>query len=55
MNEYHLLHAAKADLLRRQGDMDEAAKSYRTAIGLVKNESERRYLMRRLDETVSSG
>jgi RNA polymerase sigma-70 factor, ECF subfamily len=50
LEEYHLLHAAKADLLRRSGEPAEAAKSYRRALELVTNDSERRYLERRLRE-----
>src|SRR2546423_1292954 len=47
---YHLLHAARADLLRRQGAASEAAESYERALALVTNESERRFLDRRLRE-----
>ena len=47
---YHLLHAARADLLRRIGSSAEAAKSYERALSLVANESERRFLERRLRE-----
>jgi RNA polymerase sigma-70 factor (ECF subfamily) len=50
LEEYHLFHAARADLLRRTASMDEAAKSYRRALELVTNESERRFLERRLKE-----
>mgnify|MGYP003575276540 CR=1 FL=1 len=50
LDEYHLLHAARADLLRRMGSMSESAKSYRRALELVTNESERRFLVRRLSE-----
>jgi RNA polymerase sigma-70 factor (ECF subfamily) len=50
LENYHLLHAAKADLLRRLGSSAEAAKSYRRALALVTNDSERRYLERRLQE-----
>lgn len=50
LEDYHLLHAARADLLRRLGSSAEAGKSYRRALALVTNESERRYLQRRLDE-----
>lgn len=49
LENYHLLHAAKADLLRRLGDTAAAGKSYRRALELVSNESERRYLERRLE------
>jgi len=47
---YYLLHAARADLLRRSGSYEQAAKSYSRALELVTNESERRYLKRRLRE-----
>jgi RNA polymerase sigma-70 factor (ECF subfamily) len=54
LNEYHLLHAARADLLRRIGSSGEAAKSYERALSLVTNDSERRFLERRLREVQSS-
>ena len=47
---YHLLPAARADLLRRLGRSKEAAAAYREALGLVTNEAERRFLERRLAE-----
>ena len=47
---YHLLPAARADLLRRQGRWQEAAEAYRQALALVANDPERRYLARRLEE-----
>src|SRR5438128_1081145 len=50
LDSYHLLHAARADLLRRIGSKAEAAKSYERALELVTNESERRFLERRLGE-----
>src|SRR6266542_4788285 len=50
LDGYHLLHAARADLLRRIGSSAEAAKSYGRALALVTNESERRFLERRLRE-----
>lgn len=50
LEDYHLLHAARADLLRRAGSSSEAAKSYVRALSLVTNESEKRYLERRLRE-----
>jgi RNA polymerase sigma-70 factor, ECF subfamily len=50
LDRYHLLHAARADLLRRTGAAAEAAKSYTQALALVTNESERRFLERRLRE-----
>jgi len=50
---YHLLPAARADLLRRLGRHAEAAESYQRALALVSNEAERRYLEKRLREIVS--
>jgi len=51
--DYHLLHAARADLLRRLGSAAEAAKSYQRALELVTNDSERRFLEGRLREVQS--
>ena len=48
--DYHLLHAARADLLRRLGSKAEAIASYRRALDIVGNDSERRFLERRLRE-----
>ncbi len=53
LDQYHLLHATRADLLRRIGSTVEAAKSYKRALALVTNESERRFLARRLGEVQS--
>jgi len=50
LDGYHLLHAARADLLRRLGSSNEAAASYRRSLELVTNDSEKRYLERRLRE-----
>src|SRR2546428_3927038 len=50
LNNYHLLHAARADLLRRLGFSAEAAANYQRALALASNESERRFLERRLRE-----
>ncbi|MBD1928700.1 RNA polymerase sigma factor [Trichocoleus sp. FACHB-90] len=50
LDTYHLFHAARADLLRRLGDSQAAAQSYACALALVTNESERRFLERRLRE-----
>ncbi len=47
---YHLLHAARADLLRRLERHEEAAVAYRRALELTANEAESRYLERRLLE-----
>jgi RNA polymerase sigma-70 factor (ECF subfamily) len=51
---YHLLPAARADLLRRLGRRKEAAAAYRAALALVTNEAERRFLERRLAEVTAS-
>jgi RNA polymerase sigma-70 factor (ECF subfamily) len=50
LDGYHLLHAARADLYRRLDMRNEAAASYRRALELTPNESETRYLERRLAE-----
>jgi len=54
LDRYHLLHAARADLLRRLGSTGEAAKSYTRALALVTNDNERRFLERRLREVQPS-
>ena len=50
LDDYHLLHAARADLLRRVGRRDEAASAYERALGLAANPVERNFLERRLAE-----
>jgi RNA polymerase sigma-70 factor (ECF subfamily) len=50
LDDYHLLHAARADMLRRLGSIDEAAESYEAALALATNDGERRFLERRLRE-----
>lgn len=50
LRDYHLLHSARADLLRRLGRVDAARTAYETALGLVTVEPERRFLERRLSE-----
>jgi RNA polymerase sigma-70 factor (ECF subfamily) len=50
LESYHLLHSARADMLRRLGSTAEAAKAYVRALELVSNDSERRFLERRLSE-----
>jgi len=47
---YHLLPAARADLLRRLGRREEAREAYGTALALVKLDPERRLLTKRLTE-----
>jgi RNA polymerase sigma-70 factor (ECF subfamily) len=50
LDDFHLFHAARADLLRRQGRGSEAAAAYRRALAAADNDVERRYLTRRLAE-----
>lgn len=50
LDAYYLLHAAKADLLRRLGRAQPAADAYRRALALVATAPERRFLERRLAE-----
>jgi RNA polymerase sigma-70 factor (ECF subfamily) len=47
---YHLTHAAHADLCRRAGHLQDAKTSYQRALELARQEPERRFLRRRLDE-----
>jgi RNA polymerase sigma-70 factor (ECF subfamily) len=46
--DYHLAHAARADLCRRLGRTADARVSYARALGLTQQEPERRFLERRL-------
>jgi len=48
--DYHLAHAARADLCRRLGRTTEARDAYRRALALARQEPERRFLDRRLSE-----
>jgi RNA polymerase sigma-70 factor (ECF subfamily) len=50
LHDYHLAHAARADLCRRLGRTAEARASYERAIALARQEPERRFLQRRLAE-----
>jgi RNA polymerase sigma-70 factor (ECF subfamily) len=50
---YHLLPAARADMLRRLGRRADAAEAYRRALDLAGTEAERRYLQRRLLEATA--
>ena len=55
LRDYYLFHAARADLLRRAGRMNEAAVSYSLALRLCQNERERAFLRRRLAEVSPPG
>jgi RNA polymerase sigma-70 factor (ECF subfamily) len=48
--DYHLAHAARAELCRRLGKLTEARAAYQQAISLARQEPERRFLDRRLAE-----
>ncbi|MET9021463.1 DUF6596 domain-containing protein [Actinopolymorpha sp. NPDC004070] len=50
LDHYHLLHAARADLLRRLGRTTEAASAYRRAHELATNPADRRFLAGRLHD-----
>ena len=52
LDEYHLAHAAHADLCRRLGRTEEARASYKRAIALARQGPERRFLERRLAESL---
>ena len=49
LENYHLYHSARADLLRRLGRNSEAAEAYRNAISRAANQVEVAYLTARLD------
>jgi RNA polymerase sigma-70 factor, ECF subfamily len=50
LSDYHLAHAARADLCRRLGRTHEAAAAYHRALALAQQEPERRFLKKRLQE-----
>ncbi|HEY5153200.1 MAG TPA: sigma-70 family RNA polymerase sigma factor [Acidimicrobiales bacterium] len=54
LGDYHLLHSAQADLLRRLGRGAEAGAAYRRALALVGTSPERRFLERRLAEVAGT-
>lgn len=55
LDGYHLLHATRADLLRRIGRRNDAASAYARALELSSNDAERTYLARRLTEVGNGG
>jgi RNA polymerase sigma-70 factor (ECF subfamily) len=55
LDDYHLLHSTRADLLRRLERRDDAATAYRRALELAHAEPERRFLERRLTELGALG
>jgi RNA polymerase sigma factor, sigma-70 family len=50
LTEYHLIHAARADLFRRLGQTEDALAAYETALPLTKQNPERRFIEKRLSE-----
>ncbi|TDF77633.1 RNA polymerase sigma factor [Pseudomonas sp. H9] len=50
LQDYHLAHAARAELCRQLGRLDQARDAYRTALGLTQQGAERRFIERRLSE-----
>jgi RNA polymerase sigma-70 factor, ECF subfamily len=50
LDQYHYLHATRADLLTRLGRVDDARAAYERALQLVHSEPERRFLEQRLGE-----
>jgi RNA polymerase sigma-70 factor, ECF subfamily len=50
LGSYHLLPATRADLLRRRGELEQAAAEYQQALELAPTEAERRFLRRRIAE-----
>jgi RNA polymerase sigma-70 factor (ECF subfamily) len=55
LNDYYLMWAAKADLLRRMGSFIDAAVAYRRALEVVVNNPDRRFLERRLAQMEAAG
>lgn len=55
LQDFYLSHAARADLLRRLGQRDEARTSYQKAISLTQPEPARRFLQQRLHELLREG
>jgi RNA polymerase sigma-70 factor (ECF subfamily) len=50
LDDYHYLHATRADLLRRLDRVEDARAAYERALALVRSDAERRFLERRLAE-----
>jgi RNA polymerase sigma-70 factor (ECF subfamily) len=50
LSDYLFFHSARADIFRRLGLLEEATIAYRRALELARQEPERRFLQRRIDE-----
>jgi RNA polymerase sigma-70 factor, ECF subfamily len=55
LDDYHLAHAARADLCRRLGRTSEAQAAYARALALARQAPERRFLARRIAELAADG
>jgi RNA polymerase sigma-70 factor (ECF subfamily) len=55
LDGYYLLHATRADLHRRAGNLASAAESYRAALDLAPTDAERRFLQHRLADCLPAG
>jgi RNA polymerase sigma-70 factor (ECF subfamily) len=55
LERYHLLHAARADFLRRLGRSAEASEAYRQALELTRNPAEQEFLRQRLEQMQATG
>jgi len=55
LERYHLLHAVRADFLRRLGRVEEAGQEYRQALELTRNPAEQEFLRHRLEQVQASG
>jgi RNA polymerase sigma-70 factor (ECF subfamily) len=55
LDEYHLFHAARADLLRRLGRHDDANRAYTRAMTLSASDAERTFLLHRLETAQTAG
>jgi RNA polymerase sigma-70 factor (ECF subfamily) len=53
LTDYHLAHAARADLFRRLGRMADARSAYQRALALARQEPERRFLQQRIEDLPS--
>jgi RNA polymerase sigma-70 factor (ECF subfamily) len=54
LKDYYLAHSARAELCRRTGDNDAALSSYNAALALINQDSERRFVEKRLWELQTS-
>ena len=50
LDDYYLIHAARGDLYKRLGRVNDAVAAYRRTLELVTQEPERRFVIRRLQE-----